>query len=398
MNTTYAAASDRAASIANRVERFVRDTVIPYERDLRCGPHGPSEDLVHEMRLKARAAGVLTPHIPADGTHLSQREMALVFRACGLSPLGPVATNTMAPDEGNMLLLSKIASARQKTEYLSKLVAGEIRSTFLMSEPADDQGAGSDPGLLKTSAVREGNRWRIDGRKTFATGAAGASFAILMARTGTAEQVAATMFLVPLPNPAVRIVRILNTLDSSMPGGHAEIAIDGLELDDASVLGGVGEGFTAAQVRLSPARLSHCMRWLGSVTRAHEIATDYAIRRRAFGKLLIDHEGVGFMLADNAIEIQQAQLMIDWCAGVLDSGSMATTQSSMTKAAVSESLFRIADRCVQIMGGSGLTRDSVVEQIFRETRSFRVYDGPTEVHKWSIARKIKRDALAAINA
>jgi len=398
MSIGYLPVSERAAEIADRVERFVRDIVVSYEKDLRCGPHGPSEDLVRELRVMARAAGVLTPHIPSDGSHLTQREMARVFCACGLSPLGPVATNTMAPDEGNMLLLSKIASERQKVDYLSGLVAGETRSTFLMSEPADEQGAGSDPGLLRTVATRVGNRWRIDGRKTFATGAEGASFAILMARTGGTEQVAATMFLVPLPHPALRIVRILDTLDSSMPGGHAEVAIEGLELDDSHVLGSVGEGFTAAQVRLSPARLSHCMRWVGSVIRAHEIATDYAVRRRAFGKLLVDHEGVGFMLADNVIEIQQAQLMIDWCASVLDSGSLAIAQSSMTKVAVSEALFRIADRCVQIMGGSGLTRDTVVEQVFRETRSFRVYDGPTEVHKWSIAKKIKRDALTAQGA
>jgi acyl-CoA dehydrogenase len=137
------------------------------------------------------------------------------------------------------------------------------------------------------------------------------------------------------------------------------------------------------------------MRWLGSVTRAQEIATAYATTRKSFGKLLVDHEGVGFMLADNLIELQQCELMIDWCAGVLDAGSQATTESSMAKVAVSEALFRIADRCVQVMGGLGVSRDTVVEQVLRETRAFRIYDGPTEVHKWSLARKIKRDALAA---
>jgi acyl-CoA dehydrogenase len=157
------------------------------------------------------------------------------------------------------------------------------------------------------------------------------------------------------------------------------------------MLGEAGEGFKYAQVRLSPARLSHCMRWLGCCIRAQEIATDYANRRQAFGKPLIDHEGGGFMLADNRIAIQQCELMIDWCASVLDTGSLGTVESSMAKVAVSEHLMKIADNCVQVMGGTGVTQDTIVEQVFREVRAFRIYDGPTEVHKWSLAKKIKRE-------
>jgi acyl-CoA dehydrogenase len=176
-----------------------------------------------------------------------------------------------------------------------------------------------------------------------------------------------------------------------MPGGHATVTIDNLRVPADQMLGQAGEGFQYAQIRLSPARLSHCMRWLGACTRANEIATDYANRRQAFGKTLIDHEAVGFMLADNLIELKQAELMIDWCAGVLDAGHLAVAESSMTKVAVSEALMRIADRCVQVMGGTGLTSDTIVEQVFREIRAFRIYDGPTEVHKWSLAKKIRRD-------
>jgi acyl-CoA dehydrogenase len=157
------------------------------------------------------------------------------------------------------------------------------------------------------------------------------------------------------------------------------------------MLGASGEGFLYAQIRLSPARLSHCMRWHGSATRAQEIASAYACRRQAFGKALVDHEGVGFMLAENLIDLKQAELMIDWCADVLDSGSLGTVESSMTKVAVSEGLMRVADRCVQVMGGTGVSGDTIVEQVFREIRAFRIYDGPTEVHKWSLAKKIKRD-------
>jgi acyl-CoA dehydrogenase len=393
MNIQYP--TERSRALAARVEAFVREVVIPYERDPRCGAHGPSAALIEEMRAKAREAGVLTPHILPDGSHLTQRETAVVLRMSGLSPLGPVAVNTMAPDEGNMLLIGKIGTPHQKQHFLERLVGGQARSAFFMTEPAAEQGAGSDPSMLATTAVREGDRWRIRGRKMFITGADGASVGIVMARTGTAEQLAATMFLVDLPNPAIRIERVIDTIDSSMPGGHAQVLIDGLLVGEDSVLGAVDEGFQYAQVRLSPARLSHCMRWLGAVTRAQEIATAYATTREAFGKLLIDHEGVGFMLADNLIELQQCALMIDWCAGVLDTGSLGTAESSMAKAAVSEALFRIADRCVQVMGGSGVSRDSIVEQVFRETRAFRIYDGPTEVHKWSLARKIKRDALKA---
>jgi acyl-CoA dehydrogenase len=247
--------------------------------------------------------------------------------------------------------------------------------------------------MLKTSAVLEGSTWVVNGTKTFITGAQGASVGILMART-SADELRATMFLVALPHPAVRIERVLDTIDSSMPGGHALVAIENLRVPAEDVLGEPNEGFRYAQIRLAPARLSHCMRWFGAVTRAHEIACAYATRRTAFGRPLIDHEGVGFMLAENQIELKQAELMIDWCAGVLDSGASAGMESSMTKVAVSEALFRIADRCVQVMGGSGVSRDSVVEQVFRETRAFRIYDGPTEVHKWSIAKKIKRDAVS----
>ena len=374
----------RAETIAANVEQFAREVVIPYERDPRCGAHGPSDDLVRELRGKAREAGVLTPHILPDGSHLTHLETARVLQAAGLSPLGPVAVNVMAPDEGNMYLLGKAGTEEQKAQFLAPMVAGEARSAFFMTEP--DGGAGSDPLMMKTAATPEGNGWRIDGRKTFITGAQGASVGIVMARTGEK----ATLFLVPLPDPAVRIERVLDTIDSSMPGGHSVVVIEGLKVNANQVLGEVHEGFRYAQIRLAPARLTHCMRWLGACRRAHEIATAYACTRQAFGKPLIDHEGVGFMLADNQIDLKSAELMIDWCASVLDSGALGTAESSMVKVQVSEALFRIADRCVQVMGGIGVSGDTIVEQVFREVRAFRIYDGPTEVHKWSLAKGIKR--------
>jgi acyl-CoA dehydrogenase len=380
----------RGAALAARVEAFVRNVVIPYENDPRRDRHGPSEELVAELRERAREAGLLTPHILPDGSHLTQLETAAVLKRAGLSPLGPVAVNVAAPDEGNMFLLGKIGTEAQKARFLAPLVAGRARSAFFMTEPSDDNGAGSDPSMLRTTARRDGADWIIDGRKAFITGAVGAKVGIVMARTGSTDAVRATMFLVDLPHPAIRIERILDTIDSSSPGGHSIVRIENLRVSADQVLGEVDEGFRYAQVRLAPARLSHCMRWHGAATRAHEIASAYACRRHAFGKPLVDHEGVGFMLADNMIDLQQSELMIDWCAETLDSGARGTMESSIAKSSVSEALYRVADRCVQIMGGLGVSGDTIVELIFRELRAFRIYDGPTEVHKWSIAKHIKR--------
>jgi acyl-CoA dehydrogenase len=383
----------RGREVAARVEAFVRERIVPYERDARWGAHGPAEELVVELKTLAREAGLLTPHILSDGSHLTHRETALVLRAAGLSPLGPLALNVMAPDEGNMFLLGRVATPAQKERFLQPVVEGRARSAFFMTEPAEDGGAGSDPSMMKTEARREGDHWIVNGRKAFITGALGARVGILMAKSPEG----ATMFLLELPDPAIRIERVLETIDSSMTGGHAVVAIENLRIPQSQILGASGEGFKYAQVRLAPARLTHCMRWLGACTRAQEISCEYAVKRQAFGKSLIEHEGVGFMLADNRIELKQAELMIDWCAGVLDSGATGTMESSIAKVAVSEALFRVADRCVQVMGGTGVTRDTIVEQVFREIRAFRIYDGPTEVHKWSLAKKIQSETLKRIS-
>lgn len=383
---------ERTAALADRVETFVRDVVIPYEKDPRRDHHGcPTEELVEELKERARQAGVLTPHILPDGSHLTQRETAEVLIRSGLSPLGPLACNTAAPDEGNMYLLGKMGSPMVKERFLRTLVEGRGRSAFFMTEP--DGGCGSDPSLMRTTCHREGNEWVVNGRKAFITGAAGAKVGIVMAKSiEPGSEGGACMFIVDLPHPAIRIERIPNSLDSQLPGGHAMVAIEDLRVPADQMLGEPGEAFKYAQVRLSPARLSHCMRWLGACRRAQEIAVDYANRRQAFGKTIIDHEGVGFMLADNLIDLKQCELMVQWCAGVLDdTDTLGVMESSMTKVAVSEALMRVADRCVQVMGGMGVSGDTVVEQIFREIRCFRIYDGPSETHRWSLAKRIKRE-------
>lgn len=385
--------SAREQELEARTQRFVREAVIPYERDPRLGAHGPAPELVQELRDKARAAGLLAPQVAPQwgGYGLSHRETATVLRASGYSLLGPLAMNCMAPDEGNMHLLEKVATPAQQQQYLAPLAAGTFRSAFLMTEP---DGAGSDPDMLRTTARAEGNDWIIDGRKWLITGAVGAQFGIVMARTGDH----ATMFLTDMNAPGIVIERVLDTMDQGIPGGHAVIRLEGLRVPAEHVLGAPNEGLRYAQVRLAPARLTHCMRWWGAAQRAHDIAVDYACRRRAFGKSLIEHEGVGFMLARNEVDLLQTRLLIDYTAWTLDEGSRATTESSMTKLSCAETLFQIVDRCVQVLGGLGITGDTQVARIFTEMRAFRIYDGPTEVHLWSLARRLqRRHAKAAIS-
>ncbi|MFG1379186.1 acyl-CoA dehydrogenase family protein [Xanthobacter autotrophicus] len=388
------------AALEARTAAFVREEVLPFEADPRRTAHGPTDDLRRELVAKARAAGLLSPHVPRDwgGLGLSHLGKAVVFEAAGYSMLGPVALNIAAPDEGNMHLMAEVASPAQNARFLAPMAAGETRSCFLMTEP--HPGAGADPSLMKTIAVKEGDHFVVNGVKWLITGAEGAAFAIVMARTFVdGRDVGATMFLADLPAEGFRITRALDTLDSSFTGGHAEVALENLRIPAADVLGAVGEGFRYAQARLVPARLTHCMRWLGAARRAHDIATDYAARREAFGGTLLSHEGVGFMLADNEIDLHTTRLAIRHAAWLLDQGARANVESSMVKVFASEAIFRVVDRSLQVLGGLGMTRDTEVERIFRDVRGFRIYDGPSEVHRWNIARRLARsNAVKAVPA
>jgi len=382
--------------LKERTERLVRDAVIPYEADRRQTAHGPAPELRRELVGLGRRAGLLSPHVGREwgGLGLDYRAQAVVFEAAGYSPLGPVALNCFAPDEANMHLLEEVAEPHQKERWLKPLAAGNIRSCFMMTEPAP--GAGSDPSMLKTTARRaaDGNQGEfvIDGEKWLITGAVGAQFAIIMAKTDSDDggPAGATMFLAPMDAPGITIERVLDTLDQYMSGGHAVIRLDGLRVPESAVLGRVGEGFRYAQVRLAPARLTHCMRWLGAARRAHDIAADHARRRTAFGKPLGEHEGVGFMLADNEMDLHASRLVIWHTAWLLDQGRRAGHESSMAKVVCSEAIWRVVDRSMQILGGLGITDDTIVARLFREVRPFRIYDGPSEVHRWSIARRILR--------
>jgi len=374
--------------LAARTKAFVIDKVIPYEKDPRWTSHGPTDELRIELNALAKEAGVFAPHVPKEfgGRALNQVGRALVFEAAGYSMLGPMAIHCASPDEGNIHLLDIVARPDQREHFLKPLAVGKVRSCFCMTEPG---GAGSDPGMLMSTARQDGNEWVINGTKWLITGADNAGWAIIMAKLeGGPMDGHATLFLADLPNPAIKIERTLDTIDSSFTGGHAVMSFTDLRLPADAVLGEIGKGFRYAQVRLAPARLSHCMRWLGSANRAQDIATDYARKREAFGKRLGEHEGVSFMLADNLMDIHLARLSIWHTAWMLDRGERASNESSMSKVICSEAIARVADRSMQILGGLGMTRDTVVERIFRDTRAFRIYDGPSEVHRWALGARI----------
>ena len=383
--------SPELAELQARVRRFVAEEIIPLEGDKRCGPHGPDDSLREQLVGLARRAGLLSPHAAHEygGLGLTHVGRAIAFEEAGYSMLGPVALNVFAPDEGNMHLLEAVATPAQKEQWLRPMVEGKIRSCFCMTEPSP--GAGSDPSMLATTARPDGDDYVIDGRKWFITGADGARLGIVMAMV---PGVGATMFLTDMAAPGIVLERSMDTLDTCFPGGHGVLRFEGLRVPATAILGEVGQGFRYAQVRLSPARLTHCMRWLGAARRAHDVAVDYARQREAFGKPIAQHEGVGFMLADNEMDLHTSRLTIWHCASVLDQGHLGLHESSRAKVIVSEAVWRVADRCVQILGGQGVAHETVVARIFADMRAFRIYDGPSEVHRWSLAKRIVKGQRA----
>lgn len=378
----------------DRIRAFVAEQIVPFEKDPRLTRHGPNEDLRTEMVGLARDAGLLTFQAPRrfGGWEPTHTEQAVLFEAAGWSTLGPVALNCAAPDEANMYLLGKIANDDQVQTYLVPVIEGRQRSVFAMTEPG---GAGSDPGQLRTEAVFDGTEYVINGRKWLITGANGAKTWIIMAKVAPNPHVpeGPTLFLCDGGTPGIELERVMDTMDRNYVEGHGVVRFEDLRLPASAVLGEGGQALRYAQLRLTPARLTHAMRWLGAATRAQSIAVEHARSRTAFGKTLGEHQGVGFLLADNEIALQQCRLAIWWACWVLDTGAKGRHESSMVKAAVSEELFKVADRCVQILGGMGISDETPVGMIFSDMRAFRLYDGPTEVHKYAIARQVLRDAL-----
>jgi acyl-CoA dehydrogenase len=374
--------------LRDRVAEFVRNEVIPAEGQ----PF--SAELVSELRAKARQAGVFGPQLPPQygGLGLGTVGMCVVFEQAGHSFLGPLALHCSAPDEGNMHLLAHHASDEQRERYLRPLIEGKIRSCFAMTEPAP--GAGSDPTMMLTRAtpvdVDGKPGWEITGRKWFATGAEGASFAVTMAVTDPAadRHHRATMFLVPADTPGYRLVRNVPVMGSHGMGGHGEVDFDHVRVPGSAILGKAGDGFRLAMVRLGPARLTHCMRWMGIAQRAIDIATAYAKERMAFGRKLAEQQSIQWMIADSEIELHASRLMVFNAAWQHEQGSEIRHEASICKVFVAEAVNRIIDRAVQMCGALGVSGDTPLEHFYREARAFRIYDGPSEVHRMVIARNV----------
>ncbi len=370
--------------LRDRVAAFVRNEVIPAESK----PFTP--ELVAELRGKARRAGIFGPQLPREygGLGLGTIAMCVLFEQAGRSFLGPVALHCSAPDEGNMELLAHQATDEQRERWLRPLVEGKIRSCFAMTEPAP--GAGSDPTMMTTRATRVDGGWEINGLKWFATGAEGAAFAVTIAVTDpdADRHHRATMFLVPTDTPGYRFVRNVPVMGEHGIGGHGEVEFTNVRVPDSAIVGKVGDGFRLALVRLGPARLTHCMRWMGIARRAIDIATDYAKQREAFGKKLTEHQSVQWMIADSEIELHASRLMVMQAAWAHEQGSEIRHESSICKVFVAEAVNRIIDRAVQMCGALGVSGDTPLEHFYREARAFRIYDGPSEVHRMVIARNV----------
>lgn len=367
------------------VRGFVDEVVIPREQAVFAA--GLTDEVRRELQAAARQAGLWAPQADRrwGGGGFRFDEAAVLLEEAGRSLLGPLALNCAAPDEGNIHLLSVVATPEQQRRYLVPLVAGEIRSCFAMTEPAP--GAGSDPSALRTTATRIDGGWRINGVKHFITGADGASFSIVMAAT---EDGGASMFLVDTDQPGFRIVGHARTIDTTMLGGHCTVHLDDVEVADEAVLGAAGEGFRYAQVRLAPARLTHCMRWLGAARRAHEIALHRSVERSVFGARLAEHGMAQQLLADNEIDLAAARALLWHASWSIAQGEKSTESSSRAKVFISEAVGRIVDRSVQLCGGLGTSEELVVGRIYADVRAFRIYDGASEVHRMSLAKRAVR--------
>jgi alkylation response protein AidB-like acyl-CoA dehydrogenase len=394
IDLTYSA---DVSALITRTRTFVREAVLPIEEQHDGDIHAAGgDDLRRQLQAEARNAGVFAPHVsPELGGHgLNMSDRAPVFEEAGYSLFGPLALNIAAPDEGNAHLLAHVATTDQRNQYLAPLAAGDVRSAFAMTEPAP--GAGSDPSALTTHAHQRGSDWIINGRKCFITGADGAGFFIIMARTSGApgERGGATMFLAPADTRGLEVKRHIHTMDRSMVGGHCEVTFTDLVVPQTAVLGEVDRGFEYAQVRLGPARMTHVMRWLGAARHAHDAATQYVAERRAFGGRLGDLGMAQQMIADNEIDLAATRALLVRACWELDRGETASQSTSIAKTFAAEALFRIADRSVQLCGGLGVSEELPTARIAREIRPFRIYDGPSEVHRWAIAKRAIRAAAA----
>jgi acyl-CoA dehydrogenase len=373
-----------------RIAKMVDETILPLEADpASYDGHGNIRlDLLDRLRAKARAEGIWCIQLASEtgGLGLGKVGMAVCYEAMNRSIFGPAVFNSAAPDDGNMMVLEKLGTEAQRERWLRPIVEGNVRSAFAMTEP--HPGGGSDPSMIATRAEKRGDRYVVSGHKWFITGAEEASHFILMARTSEDPRRGLTAFLFHRDQPGWRIVRRIGIMGPEEHGGHCELEFDGLEVPEHNILGRVGDGLKVTQVRLGPARLTHCMRWLGLAKRAVEIARAYAEKREGFGVRLADRESIQLMLGGLAMRIEIGRLLVMKAAWELDRGGYARKEVSMAKVHVANLLHEAADVAIQINGARGYSTDTVLEWIYRYARQARLVDGADEVHRMVLNRML----------
>ncbi|QXI63685.1 (R)-benzylsuccinyl-CoA dehydrogenase [Paracoccus marcusii] len=386
----------RLEDIRRRTRYFVDTHILPVEADrANWDDHDNIADApLQALRARARAAGLWCPQVPQalGGMGLPVTGRAVMYEEANRSIFGPAVFNCAAPDDGNMDILARVGTPDQQACWLAPLVAGAVRSSFVMTEPAP--GGGSDPGMIGTTAVRHGDVWRVTGRKWFITGAEGAAHFILIARTDpnpNEKRRHLTAFLFHRDQPGWKILRRIAIMGPEEHGGHCELEFDGLEILDENRLMGVGDGLKVTQIRLGTARLTHCMRWLGLAKRAMAEAQAYVDAREGFGIRLADRESVRLMLGGVALNIQIGRLLTMNAAWALDQGSHARKEVSMAKLHVADTLHQAADVAIQLNGARGYSRDTVLEWIYRYARQARLVDGASEVHRMVLADAYARE-------
>jgi alkylation response protein AidB-like acyl-CoA dehydrogenase len=371
-----------------RTTAFMDEFVYPNESKL-VEDEGLPAALEAELQTRVKALGLWAPNLPREwgGMGIGFIGQALINEIVGRSVIGPRLFGNAAPDAGNAELLLMAATPDQKEKFLRPLAAGEVRSCFAMTEP---EVSGSDPTGLRTTAVREGDDWVINGHKWFTSGAIGSAFAIVMAVTdqAAAAHQRASMILVPTNTPGFQIVRAVPVMGSGGVGGHCEVRFENCRVPAAQLLGQLGQGFKLAQVRLGPGRIQHCMRWLGAAQRSFEMMCSYALERKTFGEPLAKKQTVQNWIADSAAEIQAARLLTLNAAWKLDRGDDARIEISLIKFYGARVLHDVVDRAIQVHGALGYSKDTPLEMFYRDARAARIYDGPDEVHRQVVAQRI----------
>ena len=388
--------SPRVEDYRARIAAFVDTHILPLESDTSAYDGHGNIGLPDLARLRglAQAEGLWCLQLRPEtgGAGLDKVGMAVCYEAMNRSIFGPVVFNSAAPDDGNMMVLEKVATPAQKERWLAPIVRGAVRSAFAMTEP--HPGGGSDPGMIQTRAERRGDTYVVTGRKWYITGAEDAAHVILMARTSDDARKGLTAFLFHRDQPGWEILRRIPIMGPEEHGGHCELLFDGLEIPAENVLMNEGDGLKLTQIRLGPARLTHCMRWLGLSKRCVEVARAYAAERHGFGIRLADRESIQLMLGDLAMKIEIGRLLVMKAAWALDQGSFARKEVSMAKVHVANLLHAAADVAIQINGARGYSTDTPLEWIYRYARQARLVDGADEVHKMVLNRSLDSEGDA----